>query len=110
MTESAQVVDESAFEQKSLGKQIVFSVITIGLYSLYWFFSTAKQLDAGTNRDLTPVFAFVPILNLICMWQISDAAEAVTDQSQMALFLVFLFFGPLGWYWVQSGMNDIASA
>lgn len=108
MSATAEVTDASAFEHKSLGLQVVLTVVTLGLYPLYWFYSTAKQLDAGTNHNLTPVLGFFPFLNLITMWQISEAGEAVTDQEKIALFVLFLFFGPLSWYWVQSGMNELA--
>jgi hypothetical protein len=47
-------------------------------------------------------------VNIITIWQISDAAEAVTDQSKIVLFLLFLVFAPLSWYWVQAGLNDAA--
>lgn len=109
MTESPTVVDESAFRNRSLGKQVLFTVVTAGLYSVYWFYVTAKQFDRGTDRGLTPILAFVPGLNIITAWQISGAAEAVTDQSQVIIFLLFLVFAPLAWYWVQSGINDVAA-
>ncbi|MFB6195118.1 MAG: DUF4234 domain-containing protein [Haloplanus sp.] len=54
MAETAQVTDASAFEKRSLGKQAVFAIVTVGLYSLYWFYTTAKQLDEGTDRSLSP--------------------------------------------------------
>lgn len=109
MSDNAQVTDASAFKQKSLGKQVLFSVVTLGLYSLYWFYSTAGQLDRGTNRSLTPILAIIPLVNVVSVWQVSDAGEAVTDQSKIVLFLVFLVFAPLAWYWVQSGMNQAAA-
>lgn len=105
---TASVTDASAFTEKSLGKQVIYSIITFGLYPIYWFYSTAKQLDQGTDESLTPILAIIPILNLILMWQVSSAAEAVTDQSKGVIFLLFLFFGPVSWYWVQTGINEAA--
>ena len=108
MSATAQITNASAFERKSLGIQVVLTIVTIGLYTIYWAYSTAKQLDAGTNSDLTPILAIVPIVNIVSVWQISDAAEAVTDQSKIVLFVLFIFFAPLSWYWIQSGMNAAA--
>lgn len=110
MSNKAQVTDSSAFKQKSLGKQVLFSVVTLGLYSLYWFYSTAGQLDRGTDRSLTPILAIIPLINVVAVWQVSAASEAVTDQSNIVLFIVFLVFAPLAWYWVQSGMNRVATS
>lgn len=108
MPGKAQITDQSAFEQKSLGMQVGLTVVTLGLYPLYWFYSTAQQFDQGTDRDLTPIFGIIPVLNFVCAWQIADAAESVTDQDKEILFLLFLVFGVVSWYWVQSGINGIA--
>jgi hypothetical protein len=109
MSGTAQLTDRSALERKSLGMQVGLTVVTLGLYPLYWFYSTAKQLDGATDRDLTPIFGVIPVLNFVCAWQIADAAEAVTDQDKEILFILFLVFGVLSWYWIQSGINQAAS-
>ncbi|MFC4540865.1 DUF4234 domain-containing protein [Halosolutus amylolyticus] len=109
MSGDSTVSDRSAFERGSLGIQIMLAIVTLGFYTLYWTYSTARQLDDGTDASLTPILAFVPLLNVIALWQISDAAEAVTDQSKIVLFVLFLFVPPLSWYWVQSGMNDVTA-
>jgi len=46
------------------------------------------------------------VLNFVCAWQIADAAEAGTDQDKETLFLVF---GVLSWYCIQSGINQAAT-
>ena len=108
MSGTAQITDASAFERKSLGIQVALAVVTVGLYTLYWLYSTAKQLDEGTGESLTPILAIIPVVNLISIWQVSNAAEAVTDQSKIIMFVLFLVFAPISWYWIQSGMNEIA--
>jgi hypothetical protein len=32
----------------------------------------------------------------------------VTDRRQVIPFLRFLVFAPLSWYWIQSGIGDVA--
>lgn len=110
MSASPEVTNASAFEQKSLGIQVLLAIVTLGLYTVYWLYSTAKQLDAGTDESLTPILAFVPVVNLLTVWQVSSAAEAVTDQSSVVLFVLFLVFSPISWYWIQSGMNAAAES
>jgi hypothetical protein len=110
MSAAPEVTDATAFEQKSLGIQVVLTVVTGGLYALYWFYSTASQLDESTNQDLTPILGVIPVVNLISAWQISSAAESVTDQSNIVMFVLFLVLAPVSWYWIQSGMNDVASS
>jgi hypothetical protein len=103
---SPSVTNKSAFSEASLGKQVGLAVVTLGLYALYWMYATAQQLDQGTDANLTPVLALVPFYG---QWIVADAAEAVTDQSSVVLFLLFLFLGPAAWFLIQSGINDAAS-
>ncbi|MBV0902056.1 hypothetical protein KTS37_09680 [Halomicroarcula salina] len=103
------MTDSSAFENGSLGLQVVLFVVTGTLYGLYWLYKTAKQLDEGTDQNLSPILAVIPIVNIIGIWQISNAAEAVTDQSGVVLFVLFVVFGPISWFLIQSGINDTAA-
>jgi hypothetical protein len=105
MSATPQVTNPSAFSKQSLGIQVVLTIVTLGLYPLYWTYKTAKQLDAGTNQSLMPILGIIPVLNLVAFWQVSSAAEAVTNQSKVIIFILFLVFGPISWYWVQSGIN-----
>jgi len=109
MSATPQVTDSSAFENGSLGLQIVLFVVTGTLYGLYWLYKTAKQLDEGTDQNLSPILAVIPIVNIIGVWQISNAAEAVTDQSGVVLFVLFVVFGPISWFLIQSGINETAA-
>jgi len=108
MSKTADITNSAAFEAKSLGIQVVLTIVTLGLYPLYWGYSTATQLNNGTTKSLTPVLAIIPIANIISFWQISDAAEAITEQSKAILFLLFVFFPPISWFLIQSGMSNTA--
>ncbi|WP_232686371.1 DUF4234 domain-containing protein [Halobacterium zhouii] len=109
MSETPQITDPSAFSESSLLLQVVLTVLTLGLYPLYWTYKTAKKLDRGTDQNLTPILAIIPLANIIAFWQISEAAEPATDKDAMPVFLLFLFFGIISWYWVQSGINSVAT-
>jgi hypothetical protein len=109
MSAESQVTNPSAFKEGSLPLQVVFTILTLGLYSMYWSYKTAKMLDKGTNQSLSPILAFIPLANIILFWQISKAAEPIVDPDRMPVFLLFLFFGVISWYWVQSGINSAAS-
>lgn len=49
MAETPQVMNRSAFKKGSLGLQVLFTIITFGLYTIYWTYKTAKTLDRGTD-------------------------------------------------------------
>jgi nicotinamide riboside transporter PnuC len=109
-----EITDPSAFHHGSLGKQVLFTVLTLGIYSLYWWYRTNEQLDAGTSAEISPglrtIGLLIPIYNLIVIWRFSNDVTAVTDQEGLLLFLAFLVFAPIVWYLVQTGINEIAEA
>ncbi|MFC6975028.1 DUF4234 domain-containing protein [Halomicroarcula sp. GCM10025709] len=103
---SAQITNPSAFEEGSLGIQVALFIVTFGLYGIFWMYKAASQLDSGTDADLSPILVIVPIYG---MWMLAEGAEAVADQSQLVIFLLFLFVSPAGWFLTQSGINGTAS-
>jgi hypothetical protein len=106
---STTITNKSAFTKKSLGKQVALTIVTFGLYQMYWFYDTADQFDKGTDKSISAILMFIPPINILPLWNMCEAAETVTEQSQIVLFLVFVFFPPLSWYWIQGGINEIAS-
>ena len=108
------VTDPSAFEEGSLGLQVVLFIVTLGFYGLYWYYSTNAQLAAGTDAEFSPLvrtlLSLIPILGLYWGWQFCNDAEAVTDQSGGLLFVLYIigFTSPLAWYLIQSGVNETA--
>lgn len=108
MSDSPRVTNASAFSRGSLALQVGICIVTLGLYTLYWGYSTAKQLDRGTDRSLIPILAVIPIVNIIAYWQIASAGKAVTNINSVVVFILFIFFPPAAWFLVQSGINDVA--
>lgn len=106
------VTNTSAFQHRSLGKQVLFAVLTLGLYTIYWYYITLKQLNEGTDAEYNPVLRFVglfvPILNIVILWWLAQDAEAVVEQDGVLIFLAEIVFPPVVWYLVQSGINDVA--
>lgn len=106
------VTNESVFEHRSLGKQVLYVIITFGLYMIYWFHVTHQQLSEGTDAEFNPTMRtiglFIPIYNLLVLWRTAHDAEAVTDQDGVLLFLLMVVFTPAAWYLIQSGINEIA--
>ena len=110
---SVSVTDASAFEQGSLGMQVLLTIVTLGVYSIYWVYKTSEQLAGGTDADINPglllILFIIPLVNIYAIWQFSNAAEGVTDQDGVVLFILFVVFAPAAWYLIQSGINEIAA-
>lgn len=109
----ATVTDAAAFTHRSLGKQVLFAIVTLGIYTIYWWHVTHTQLNEGTDAEFNPLLRtiglFIPIYNFVVVWQTSHDAEAVSEQSGVIHFILFLVFPPAAWYLIQSGINAVAT-
>lgn len=90
---------------------IVLSLVTLGIYFLYWFYDTNCQfkdeLDDGSHPGLRTLAIFVPLLNILAIYKHTKSAQEATDGHDWLLtFLAYLVFGPIAWFVIQSDIND----
>ena len=102
-----------SFEKRSPVKVILFGLITFGLYALYWAHQVNKQFESadpsGQSAVVRTVLLIVPVVNLYGFWVFAgSAARHAPSQSQIVYFLTNLVLPPIGWYLVQSGINEVA--
>jgi len=111
---SIQITDESAFKSGSLGMQILFTIVTFGIYSLYWMHKLHKSIAKGTDRNvsagLRTIGLFIPFYNFVVLWRDSHDVEPITGKDGVLVFLLFIVFGPAAWYLIQSGINSMHDA
>lgn len=94
---------------------IVLSIITLGLYPLYWFYSTSKELielnKSNSNALFWLIGMFVPFVNLYIMWKYSKEIEKASGGSTGAVlvFVISLVFYPAALYLVQTELNKHAA-
>ena len=93
---------------------IVLSLVTLGLYALYWFYQTKQELDGinGENPSgiVFLVMLLIPIVNFYAMWKYCNSAEKATKGAQggVLLFVLSLVFFPAMQYLVQTELNKFA--
>lgn len=94
----------------------ILSFITFGIYIIYWFVSTTKELRRSGEE--TPHFwllivGIIPLLGfpflLYFLWKYLDAVEKATDANKIMLFVVFLIIFPLGLVVTQVELNKLAN-
>ena len=63
-------------KKRNMIMQIVLMVITLGIYAIYWFYSTVRELHIANGKDdgalLWAVLALIPLLNLLAYWHYSS--------------------------------------
>ncbi|MCJ7450296.1 MAG: DUF4234 domain-containing protein [Candidatus Nanohaloarchaeota archaeon QJJ-9] len=98
-------------EKRSPLAAIVLSVITLGIYALYWFYSTSKELINEAGEDSSPALwligLFVPLVNFIVFWKYSKTYDkALGTDDSLVIFLLFVVIFPAAIYIVQDKINE----
>lgn len=102
---------------------IVFSIITCGIYNLFWQYNISKELqEAMPECDLAPGLDL--LLSILCLpymfywiYKVSKTAANVefslgmrgTDNAIINLLLAIFGFGLISMIIIQSQLNDIAA-
>jgi len=92
---------------------IIASVITLGIYLIYWFYQTSKEMITMYKTDSSPILwtigLFIPLVNIYIIWKYSELGGKVTKRDNILIFLVWLVFFPVAMWLTQEGLNKHAS-
>jgi|TARA_Y100000310_G_C20597754_1_gene771381 hypothetical protein len=94
---------------------ILFSIITFGIYGIFWLVFTTNELKKNTQSAPNPLLLLlmlIPFVNFIVMliyfWKYSKAINELTGFNSLALFLLWIFIGPVGMIISQIELNKKA--
>ncbi|WP_267640674.1 DUF4234 domain-containing protein [Haloarchaeobius amylolyticus] len=103
--------DTAALSKRSPPKILLFTIVTLGLYWLYYVHSlntSFKQyLDAGYNPLVRTLMFLVPFVNLYAAWQVGQTATEVTDDLSTGLTAIGVLVPILGAFVIQPPINDL---
>lgn len=102
-------------KKRNMLTQVFIFVFTFGLYGIYWFYQTAKELksiaqDNEAAPGLWTVLIFVPFGIIYSHYQYSKLFQKVSTEklNKWILFLLWLVFAPAVWFLVQTDLNNFA--
>ena len=86
----------------------ILSIITLGIYTLYWFVKTRRELvDRGASIPTT-ILVIIPIVNLYYIYKWSMGACQVLKKEDMfgyLLLILMIFISPIGVLVAQMEFN-----
>ncbi len=95
---------------------LVFTIITFGIYGIYWIVSTTNELRAKTKSAPNPwliLLFLIPFVNIIVAlvyyWKYSKAINELTGFSNVGLFLLWVLFSPAAIILAQMELNKKAA-
>jgi hypothetical protein len=91
---------------------ILLSLITCGLYYMYWLVSTKIEMCRLGASVPTAWLLIIPFVNIYWIWRWSQAAEQVTKGALTAVpaFLLHMLVYPIGAGIAQSYFNKTSAA
>lgn len=92
---------------------LVLTLVTCGLYGLYWFWVTRDEINSLGGDVPHPILIIIPIANLYFLWKYSEClAKNVIqkEDSKIMYFLLFIVIGIVGIFLAQTELNKRANA
>lgn len=108
---------DRAVKHRNMLVQVLLMVITLGIYSIYWFYVTADEMkslakDEHASPVLWTILLFVPFASLYSMYKHGELFEKVSSErlNRWILFVLWLVFSPAVWFIVQLELNKRANS
>ena len=89
---------------------VILALITFGLYSIFWYFMTRKEMVSRGADIPTAWLVFVPIVGFWWLYKFCMGVEKVSagKMSGMTLFILFIIVGLVGMAFAQDTLNKVA--
>jgi F0F1-type ATP synthase membrane subunit a len=101
-------------KKRGLWFVILAGFITLGIYWVYWFYSTAKEIIELNKSKSNPLFwtigVFIPFVNIYVLYRYCVEAEKMMKAKTgwIVLLLASIVFFPIMQYVVQKELNKYA--
>ncbi len=89
---------------------ILLSIITLGIYSLFWYVTTKNEMNAKGAQIPTAWLIIIPFVNIWWYWKFCEGVEVVTNKGMgvAVAFLLLWLLGIIGQAIIQNELNKVA--
>ena len=97
-------------QQKSVAMVVILSIVTFGIYAIYWLVQTKNQMNALGANIPTAWLMIVPIVGIWWMWKYAQGVEIVTRNKMGAAvaFILLWLLSVIGMAIIQSQFNSMS--
>jgi hypothetical protein len=115
----------AAITERGIAKELVLTMVTCGLYGMYWFYVTDDELarasgdpEISATKDLLLTFVTCGVWAIYCYYRNAKKCHELStryglnrqDQSTTVVLTMALGVGFIGWYLLQVEYNALAAA
>src|SRR5579884_4322336 len=99
-------------KQRNPWAVVGLSIITFGIYGIYWFVSTKNDMNKRGETIPTAWLIIIPFVNFYWYWKYAEGVEHVTSgkMSQIENFLLMVLIGIIGMPITQSAFNNVGAS
>lgn len=89
---------------------VILSIITFGIYALYWIVKTKGEIKNLGAKIPTAWLVIVPIANFYFYWKYAEGFSTYVkkDNQPILWFLFFLVIWPVAMIFIQIELNKLA--
>lgn len=97
-------------KQRNIFLVYVFSIITFGIYALYWSVSTKNEINSLGAKIPTAWLLIIPIANIYWVYKYCEgfAEKVKKDHNTLLWFILYIVAGIVMPAIVQSELNKLA--
>ncbi len=102
-------------KERNMIAQILLTIVTFGIYSIYWFYVISEEMKGIAQDDqaqpaLWTVLLFIPIAQIYSLYKFSELYEKISKENfnRWLMFVLWLVFSPAVWFIVQIDLNKRA--
>ena len=101
---------EKMVKHRNIFLVYLFSIITFGIYALYWMVSTKNEINTLGAKIPTAWLLIVPIANLYWIYKYCEgfANNVKKDNNTILWFVLYILVGIIMPAIVQSELNKLA--
>ncbi len=90
---------------------ILLSIITLGIYSIFWYVATKNEMNAKGAQIPTAWLIIIPFVNIWWYWKFCEGVELVTNKGigAASAFLLLWLLGAIGEAIIQNELNKVAA-
>lgn len=104
----------SVITRRNMWLQVLWMLLTFGLYMIYWYHVTCREMCDHLRRDepvwLWTLLWIAPPLSLYSYYKQGELIEEVTagNVNRWLIFGLWFFFPPGVWFAIQYKLNELA--
>lgn len=90
---------------------IILSIITFGIYSLYWLVKTKNEFNSLGASIPSAILIIIPIANIYFMYKYAEGFSNYVKKDNNAIlwFLLYLVISPVAMILFQIELNKLAT-